>query len=128
MKNNIEQLEFSLDFIQACEIFNLTTTDVLQKFVDNVSLPYLIANPMNPDRWASTFMVECVLEKMEDEDLRTRYAVFLDRITHAVLNDIENKEEVSRQVMDEWHKAVLEGRIHDIMKNDEDDSADEMLR
>lgn len=108
-------LDFKADFVQACEIFDLKPEDVLQKFIDNVCIPYFIANPLNPDRWANTFMVENVLPRLENEEVLERCAVFLDRITEAVLNDEENKEQVARQVMDEWHKAVLEGRIQDIM-------------
>lgn len=118
MENKINELDFKQDFKQACEIFDLAPYEVLQKFIDSVSIPYFIANPMNPDRWANMFMVNCVLEKMEDENMQQRYAVFFDRITEAVLNDMENKDEVAKQIMDEWHKAVLEDRIKGVMEED----------
>ncbi|HLT86619.1 hypothetical protein FXV77_07725 [Sphingobacterium phlebotomi] len=116
MENKINKLDFKPDFIQACEIFDLEPHDVLQKFIDSVSIPYFIANPMNPDRWANTFMVECILTRLESEELLERYSVFFDRITEAVLNDMENKDQVAREIMDEWHRAVLEDRIEDVMK------------
>ncbi|PRD46039.1 hypothetical protein [Sphingobacterium haloxyli] len=117
MENKTSKLDFKPDFLQACEIFDLEPHDVLQKFIDNVCIPYFIANPMNPDRWANTFMVECILPRLESEELLERYSSFFDRITEAVLNDMENKDQVARQIMDEWHRAVLENRIEDVMKN-----------
>ena len=124
MENKISKLDFKEDFKQACEIFELEPYDVLQKFIDSVSIPYFIVNPMNPDRWANTFMVECILPRLESEELLERYAIFLDRITAAVLNDVENKNEVAKQIMDEWHKAVLEGRIKDIMEEEDNQQPD----
>lgn len=50
MENTREQLRFSPDFKQACEIFDLKPLDVLQQFMDNVSLPSYFAEPMSPDR------------------------------------------------------------------------------
>lgn len=117
MEKTREQLRFSPDFKQACEIFDLKPLDVLQQFMDNVSLPSYFAEPMSPDRWANTFMLECVLSRLEGNDLMERFSVFFDSITEAVLSDRDDKEEVSRKIMDEWHKAVLEGRIEEIMKD-----------
>lgn len=125
MENKRESITFSPDFKQACDVFELDPWDVVQKFVDSVSLPYYFANPMNPDRWANTFMVECILPQMEDESSLERCRVFLDQITEAVLSDMDNKGAVSREVMDEWHKAVLEKRIQDIMEDKENPNTGE---
>lgn len=64
------------------------------------------------------FMLECVLAGMEDNNLLDRYNTLLQRITDTVLTEDGDKETICRGIMDEWHKAVLEDRIKDVMKKD----------
>lgn len=119
MMNEKEQLQFSPDFKQACEIFGLNPLDVVQQFVDNVSLPTYFSFPLRPDRWANMFMLECVLGHIKDETILNRCDKFLGRITDAIQVSKGDKEEICREVMDEWHRAVLEERIKDVMDDDE---------
>src|SRR5690606_23835970 len=77
MEKTREHLHFSSDFKQACEIFDLKPLDVLQQFMDNVSLPSYFAEPMSPDRWANTFMLECVLSRLEATILWNDLVFFL---------------------------------------------------
>lgn len=113
--NSKQQLNFSPDFKQACEIFGLDPLHVVQKFVDGVSLPDYFSFPLRPDRWPNMFMLECVLGQMEDENMLARYNRLLERITSAIMADSGDKEQVCREVMDQWHKAVLEDRIKEVM-------------
>jgi len=124
--NKQNPLHFSPDFLQACEIFNLQPFEVIQQFIDSISLPKYFANPFDPNRWANTFMLECVLANIVSEDLQERYARFLDRITEAVLNNIDDKEAVGKQVLNEWHKAVLEDRIKDMMDDQDAEENNEL--
>lgn len=114
--NKEQQLTFSPDFKQACEIFELDPWNVIQQFVDGVSLPSYFAFPLRPDRWPNMFMLECVLAGMEDNKLLDRYSTFLQRITDTVLTEDGDKETICRRIMDEWHKAVLEDRIKEVME------------
>lgn len=116
MENKQEQLRFTPDFRQACELFGLDPMYALQQFIDNVSLPKYFAFPLRPDRWANVFMLECVLASIEGVDVLERYDKFLSRMTEAIIQEKNDKEAVCRQIMDEWHKAVLEDRIKEVME------------
>lgn len=111
-----QQLTFSPDFKQACEIFELDPWHVIQQFVDGVSLPAYFAFPLRPDRWPNMVMLECVLARMEDNGLLERCNEFLRQITDTLLAEDGDKETICRRIMDEWHKAVLEDRIKEVMQ------------
>lgn len=50
----------------------------------------------------------------------TKYGAFAERLMKAVLANPKNEEEIAKKMLDEWHKAVLEDRIKDVMEDGED--------
>lgn len=124
---NLEQITVPKPAAQVCDIFGLTVEQLVQRFLDHVDLGLYFSNPFSPDRWANVFTIECVLQNMGEEKYLKRYANFVDRITEAVLSGAKaDALDKVYDIIDEWHKAVLENRIHEIMKSDGDDNSEPM--
>jgi len=122
---NLEQITVPKPVSQVCDIFGLTVEKLVQQFLDHVDLGLYFSNPFDPDRWANIFTIECVLQNLGDEKYLKRYATFVDRITEAVLSGARKDAlEKVYKIVDEWHKAVLENRIHEIMKDDGDENSE----
>jgi len=119
---SLEQITVPKPVSQVCDIFGLTVEQLVQQFLNHVDLGLYFSNPFDPDRWANLFTITCVLENLEDEKYLKRYAGFVNRITEAVLSG-PKKDALDKvyNIVDEWHKAVLENRIHELMKNGGDE-------
>lgn len=124
---SLEHITVPKPVSQVCDIFGLTVEQLVQQFLNHVDMALYFSNPFNPDRWANIFTIECVLQNLGDEKYLKRYSKFVDRITEAVLSGAK-KDALDNvyKIVDEWHKAVLEDRIHEIMKDDGDEN-DELL-
>lgn len=122
---NLEQITVPKPVSQVCDIFGLTVEQLVQQFLDHVDLGLYFSSPFDPDRWANIFTIECVLQNLNDEKYLKRYASFVDRIMETVLS-CAKKDALEKvyKIVDEWHKAVLENRIHEIMKDDKDENSE----
>lgn len=115
---NLENINITHEFQQVCDIFKLSPEKIVQDFIDNVSIAEYMCDPFSPTRWANTFVLECVIAQVESEAIMKKYGEFAERLIKAVLAHPKNEEEIAKKMLDEWHKAVLEDRIKDVMKKD----------
>lgn len=118
---NLEKITITHEFEQVCDIFKLSPEKIVQDFIDHVSIAEYMCDPFSPTRWANTFVLEYVIAQVESEDILIKYGEYGERIIKAVLANPKDAEETAKRMVDEWHKAVLEDRIKDVM---EDDSSD----
>ncbi|WP_312188929.1 hypothetical protein [Sphingobacterium sp.] len=120
---SLEQIRVPKPVSQVCDIFGLTVEQLVQQFLDHVDLGLYFSDPFDPDRWANIFTINCVLQNLEDEKYLLRYSKFVDRIMETVLSNAK-KDALDKvyKIVDEWQKAVLENRIHEIMKDDGDEN------
>jgi ferredoxin-fold anticodon binding domain-containing protein len=115
---SLEKIKITHEFRQVCDIFNLSPDQIIQEFINNVSIADYMVNPFSPHRWANTFVLESVIANVESEEIMIKYGEFADRLVKSVLTNPKNAEAISKKMLDEWHKAVLEDRIRDVMDND----------
>lgn len=116
---NLEKITITHEFQQVCDIFKLSPEQIVQDFIDNVSIAEYLCDPFSPSRWANTFVLECVIAQVESEEIMTKYGAFAEQLVKSVLANPKNAEETAKKMVDEWHKAVLEDRIKEVMKKDE---------
>ncbi|MFC3196042.1 hypothetical protein ACFOET_00315 [Parapedobacter deserti] len=112
---NLKEITITHEFQQVCDIFNLTPKKIVQDFIDNVSIADFMCNPYSPTRWANTFVLECVIAQVESEAIMTKYGEFAERLIKTILANPKNAEETAQKMVDEWHQAVLEDRIKEVM-------------
>ena len=117
---NLEKITITHEFQQVCDIFKLSPERIVQDFIDNVSIAEYMCDPFSPTRWANTFVLEYVIAQVESEDILIKYGEYGERIIKAVLANPKDAEETAKRMVDEWHKAVLEDRIKDVMEDGED--------
>ena len=120
---NLEKINITHEFRQVCDIFNLSPEQIVQDFIDNVSIAEYMCHPYSPTRWANTFVLECVIAQVESEEIMIKYGQFAERLIKAVLANPKDEKTIAQKMIDEWHKAVLEDRIKDVLE-DEDQSND----
>lgn len=114
----LENIEFTAPFQQACDIFELSAEKVIQQFINSVDLAVIFSDPLQLDRWANLFVLESVVENLEPTFLE-RYEVLVDEMTKQLPASPGERIDRAREIMDKWHKAVLEDRIDGIMNQDE---------
>lgn len=113
---------------QACDIFAISVEQLLQKFLDNVNLVKYFSEPIDPDRWANLFLLDCALDHINHETYIDSFKSFMDRIVEIPnTSSLTERERIIQTIIDDWQKVILENRIHDIMKKDEDAADDEFL-
>ncbi|WP_353125328.1 hypothetical protein [Parapedobacter pyrenivorans] len=113
---NLESISITREFQQVCDIFKLSPEQIVQDFIDNVSIVDYMCDPYSPMRWANTFVLECVIAQVESEDILIKYGEYGERIMKAILANPKDAEETAKKMVDEWHKAVLEDRIKEVME------------
>ncbi|TJZ60630.1 hypothetical protein FAZ15_11600 [Sphingobacterium olei] len=65
--------------------------------------------------------MEQIIAEIESEDGLEGYHEFGKKWSAMVQNDKKNAFENTKKLFDEWHKAALENRIREIVKNDGND-------
>lgn len=113
---NLESISITREFQQVCDIFKLSPERIVQNFIDNVSIVDYMCHPYSPVRWANTFVLECVIAQVGSEDILVKYGEYGERIMKAILANPKDAEETAKKMVDEWHKAVLEDRIKEVME------------
>lgn len=113
---NLENINITHEFQQVCDIFKLSPEKIIQDFIDHVSIVEYMCHPYSPTRWANIFVLECVIAQVESEEIMTKYHAFAERLIKTVLANPKKEEEIARKMLDEWHKAVLEDRIKEVMQ------------
>lgn len=110
---------------QACDIFALSVEQLVQKFLDNVSLVKYFSDPLNPNRWANMFLLHSALEHIDHEAYIDGFKSYMDRITEIPpTSSAEEKVSIIQSVVDDWQKLIIENRIHEIMKGDDEDDGE----
>lgn len=120
----LNKIEFTKEFTQFCDIFGFTATEVLQEFVNNVDIAQYMCYPLDPYRWANLFMMEYLIALAKSEDILMKYGEFGEKWATMMRKDKSDALENTRTLLDQWHAEVLENRIHEIMKGDEEDDDD----
>lgn len=113
---DIKNIKITHEFRQVCDIFKLSPEQIVQDFIDNVSIAEYMCDPFSPSRWANTFVLECVIAQVESEDILTKYGAFAEQLVKSVLANPINAEDTAKKMVDEWQKAVLEERIKEVME------------
>lgn len=122
----IENLIVPEAVTQACDIFDISVEQLLQKFLDKVDLVKYFAEPMRPDRWANMFLLNCALDHIDHDAYIDSFKIFMDRITEIPSTcSADEKESIIQSVFDDWQKMMLESRIQEIMKDNGDDLLNE---
>lgn len=104
---------------QACDIFDLSVEQLLQKFLDKVDLVKYFSQPLHPDRWANMFLLNCALDHIDHEAYIDDFKGFMDRIAKIPSTcSADEKVSIIQSIVDDWQKKVLESRIQEIMKDD----------
>ena len=82
--------------------------------------------PLDPYRWANLFVMEYLIAFTESQETLITYDEFGEKWAAMMANDRINGYEKTKTMLEEWHQAVLEKRIQDIMGNsDESDTKEE---
>lgn len=116
---NLANINITHEFRQVCDIFNLRPEQIIQDFIDNVSIADYLCDPYSLNRWANTFVFECVIAQVESEEIMTKYDKFAERLIKTVLANPKDTKDLAQKMVDEWHKAVLEDRIEDVINGDD---------
>lgn len=120
--DTLNKIELTKEFTQFCDIFGFTAEEVLQEFVNNVDIAKYMCYPLDPYRWANLFMMEYLIAFSKSEDILMKYGEFGEKWAAMMQKDKSDALNNTRALLDEWHKAVLENRIHEIMKDDGDEN------
>lgn len=112
---DLEKITITHEFQQVCDIFNLSPEKIIQDFIDNVSIADYMCHPYSPTRWANTFVLECVIAQVESEVIMIKYGEFAERLIKTLLANPINAEENAKKMVNEWHNAVLEDRIKEMI-------------
>lgn len=106
---------------QACDIFELSVEELLQKFLDNVDLVKYFSHPTHSDRWANMFLMNCALDNIDYDAYIDNFNTFMDSITEIPsASSEEERKLIIQSIVDDWQKMVLENRIKKIMSDDGD--------
>lgn len=116
---SLNKITLTPEFTQFCDIFGFTTEEVLQEFINKVDIAQYLCYPLDPYRWANLFMMEYLIAFTESEETMVKYGQFGEKWADMMLDDRVDGYEKTRAMLDEWHKAVLEKRIQDIMGDSE---------
>ncbi|QEC51958.1 hypothetical protein EDD80_11815 [Anseongella ginsenosidimutans] len=104
-------LEIPEDFRLHCEIYDCNAQDVLQEFVNQVSLPRHRAGEGNGYECATSFFMDyadqLLSEKGQPADVHDHY---LDKLAETVvpIRDGEQREVACRKILRQWALAVKE--------------------
>ncbi|MBD1424807.1 hypothetical protein [Sphingobacterium arenae] len=118
--NNIDQIKLTAAFKQACEIFNMKPEFVIQQFVDHVDIARYMCFPFEEKRWANVLVMEQIIAEIESADELNGYYEFSEKWAAMMKKDRKNAFENTKKLLDEWHKVILENRIYEIMKDDDE--------
>lgn len=113
--NSLEKITITHEFQQVCDIFKLSPEQIVQDFIDNVSIADYMCHPYSPTRWANTFVLECVIAQVESEAIMTKYGEFAERLIKTILANPKDEKEIAQKMVDEWHKTVLEDRFKEMI-------------
>jgi hypothetical protein len=123
---NLQKINMTHEFRQVCDIFNLTPEEIIQDFINNVSIAEYLCDPFAPNRWANTFVLEYVIAQVESEDIMVKYDEFVEKLITSVLSNPREAKTIGREMVNEWHKAVLEDRIKDMMDDQDAEENNEL--
>lgn len=116
MTKKTYQLELSDDFRTACAIFGFAPREVIQEFIDLVSLPVYFSDPGDKHRWANLFFLDYIDQMtMERPQPFVIHERFMERLIWKIkrIRNREKLENACRNVMRDWNQAVRRdgGRI-----------------
>lgn len=107
-------LEIPEDFRLHCEIYNCNAQDILQEFVNQVSLPrHRTADGRNHEL-ATGFLMDYLDHLPPEEDQPDDiHEFYLDKIAETVapIQDDAQREAVCRKIMRQWALAVKESSV-----------------
>lgn len=102
-------LELPEDFRLHCEIYRYDPKDVLQEFVNRVSLPCYSAGHHRDCRWATGFFLDYIDHLAPDDDgsdeVHNYYLNKLSKTIRPIQND-KKREKACRKIMRQWAEAV----------------------
>lgn len=106
------------DFRQACEIFDVKPADIIQSFVEKLSIPVFYGNPNNKKKWPMLIFFDYLDEVAgANEQLMEFHTPFMTAVLDIAatileenIDDSETAEKATRNVINLWHRAALKRR------------------
>ncbi|MNI83751.1 hypothetical protein D3C73_1405930 [compost metagenome] len=74
---------------------------------------------LDPHRWANLFAMEYMIQYTKSKGIMFEYEDFAKRWVEMMETGDDDPIGKTKELLEKWHKKVLEDRIHDIMKNDD---------
>lgn len=108
MKATIE-IELPEDFRLHCEIFSFRPEEVIQEFVNRISLPAYFRDPEDNQRWANLFFLRyldnAAPERITHDDIDRR---FVDKLQEQIriTRSKAKREKICREILLEWNQEI----------------------
>lgn len=111
------QLDLPEDFDTLCSLYSIKPQQLIQSFINQVSLPRFYSNPIGNGRWATYFFLDYIDNDenniLVDRDLETKYLNLFNRhLIDAVKEsgNVSSSESEGRKILRLWHRDLLSKR------------------
>lgn len=115
----LEKINLTTEFTQFCDIFNFTPEEVVQEFINKIDIAQYMCEFLDPHRWANLFAMEYMIQYTKSKGIMFEYEDFAKRWVEMMETGNDDPIGKTKELLEKWHKKVLEDRIHEIMKNDD---------
>ncbi|SOD12236.1 hypothetical protein [Pedobacter xixiisoli] len=122
------KLELPEDFIMICEIFEIRPQEFIQKILDEISLPRYYSGQNGKEIWSTLIMLEHLDTIDFSEEKLALHEPYMEKLHNIVSQkpstseeEVELTETEARNLMVEWHKAILAYRSKYLLDGLSDD-------
>lgn len=101
------EINITPQFEKSCEVFNLQAHELIQAFVDKVSIYDHFISPFGPDKEANLFVIAYAFEKNKKLALIRRYQYYFNLLAHVVIGSKIRWEDVElrvHEILNRWIK------------------------
>ncbi|MDR2274260.1 MAG: hypothetical protein LBF27_25350 [Sphingobacterium sp.] len=118
----LENINLTTEFTQFCDIFNFTPEEVVQEFINKIDIVQYLCDFLDPDRWANLFAMEYMIHYTQSEERLRECDEFGEQWGKMMVAGGDDLVGKTKDLLDKWHKKVLEERIQDIIKRDKEEN------
>lgn len=118
----LENINLTTEFTQFCDIFNFTPEEVVQEFINKIDIVKYLCEFLDPERWANLFAMEYMIQYTQSEKRLRECEEFGEKWGKMMEAGCDDPIKKTKELLENWHKKVLEDRIHEIMKNDKEEN------